>query len=131
MLIATALVVRSARSDRLPGLQARGCEMWTTTWTRKWTFAVQVANRVLHALFRKHAQLFPRRREPIYAPDDESPARTGSPEEYSVSVKSNPYGRFRLDPACDLCNPVVRLQPSCMIPSVRHHNHFVGSCSGN
>ena len=41
---------------------------------REVDFAVRVADRVLHALLRKHPGLFPQRREPIYAPDEESPA---------------------------------------------------------
>ena len=36
-------------------------------------FGVRVANRVLHALLRKHPGLFPQKKEPIYAPGDESP----------------------------------------------------------
>jgi hypothetical protein len=37
-------------------------------------FGVRIADRVLHALLKKHPGLFPQRREPIYAPDEDSPA---------------------------------------------------------
>jgi hypothetical protein len=74
MLIATALVVaiRTARwAAKAPGA---GLSDVDADLDREMDFAVRVADRVLHALHRKHPGLFPQRREPIYAPDDDSPA---------------------------------------------------------
>jgi hypothetical protein len=73
-LIATALVVaiRTARwAAKAPGA---GLSDVDADLDREVDFAVRVADRVLHVLLKKHPGLFPRRREPIYAPDEESPA---------------------------------------------------------
>ena len=40
---------------------------------REVNFAVRIADRVLRALLRKHPAIFPQKRDPIYAPGDESP----------------------------------------------------------
>src|ERR1035441_739612 len=74
MLIATALVVaiRTARGTaKAPGA---GLSDVAPELDREVDFAVRVADRVLHALLRKHPGLFPQRRDSIYAPDEESPA---------------------------------------------------------
>ena len=74
MLIATALVVaiRTARGTaKAPGA---GLSDVDPELDREVDFAVRVADRVLHALLRKHPGLFPQRRDSIYAPDEESPA---------------------------------------------------------
>lgn len=73
MLIATALVVaiRTARwAAKAPGEGLADVDM---ELDREVAFGVRVADRVLHALLRKHPAMFPQKREPIYAPGDESP----------------------------------------------------------
>ena len=74
MLIATALVVaiRTARwTANAPG---SGLSDVDPSLDKEIDFAVRVPDRVLHTLLKKHPGLFPQRREPIYAPDDDSPA---------------------------------------------------------
>jgi hypothetical protein len=73
MLIATALVVaiRTARwAAKAPGA---GLSDVDPELDREVDFAVRVADRVLHALLKKHPGMFPQRRDPIFAPDEESP----------------------------------------------------------
>jgi hypothetical protein len=74
MPIATALVVaiRTARwAAKAPGA---GLSDVDASLDKEVDFAVRVADRVLRALLKKHPGLFPQRQEPIYAPDEESPA---------------------------------------------------------
>jgi hypothetical protein len=73
LLIATALVVaiRTARwAAKAPG---EGLADVDADLDREVAFAVRVADRVLHALLQKRPGLFPQKKEPIYAPGDESP----------------------------------------------------------
>ena len=73
LLIATALVVaiRTARwAAKAPGV---GMSDVDADLDKEVAFAARVADRVLHALLREHPGLFPQKREPIYAPGDESP----------------------------------------------------------
>ena len=73
LLIATALVVaiRTARwAAKAPGA---GLADVDPELDKEVEFAVRVADRVLDALLRRHPAMFPHRKEPIYAPGDESP----------------------------------------------------------
>jgi hypothetical protein len=73
LLIATALVVaiRTARwAAKAPG---EGLADVDADLDKEVAFAARVTDRVLHALLRKHPGLFPQKKEPIYAPGDESP----------------------------------------------------------
>jgi len=66
MPIATALWAAKAPGAGLSDVDA--------SLDKEVDFAVRVADRVLRALLKKHPGLFPQRQEPIYAPDEESPA---------------------------------------------------------
>lgn len=73
LLIAVALVVaiRTARwAAKAPGA---GLADVDPELDKEVEFGVRVADRVLHTLLRKHPAMFPQKREPIYAPGDESP----------------------------------------------------------
>ena len=74
LLIATALVVaiRTARWEaKAPG---EGLADVDLDMDREIAFGVRIAHRVMHALLAKHSGLFPHTREPVYAPDEDSPA---------------------------------------------------------
>lgn len=73
LLIATALVVaiRTARWDaKAPG---EGVADVDHDLDREVAFAVRVTDRVLSALLKRKPGMFPERKEPIYAPGDDSP----------------------------------------------------------
>jgi hypothetical protein len=73
LLIATVLVVaiRTARwAAKAPGAALSDVDH---ELDREVAFGVRVADRVLHALLRRHPAMFPQRKEPIYAPRDDSP----------------------------------------------------------
>lgn len=74
MLIATALVV-AIRTERwaakAPGA---GLADEDAHLDKEVEFAVRVADRALHILLKRHPSMFPQKREPIYAPGDDSPA---------------------------------------------------------
>lgn len=73
LLIATALVVaiRTARwAATAPGAGLADVDV---ALDKEVAFGIRVADRVLHALLRRHPAIFPQRNEPIHAPGDESP----------------------------------------------------------
>jgi hypothetical protein len=72
LLIATALVV-AIRTARWP-TTASGLSDVDPALDAEVEFGVRIADRVLRALLKKHPGLFPQRQEPIFAPDDDSPA---------------------------------------------------------
>lgn len=73
LLIATALVVAIRTARWAANAPDTGLADVDADLDKEVAFAARVADRVLHALLRKHPGLFPQKKEPIYAPDDESP----------------------------------------------------------
>jgi hypothetical protein len=74
LLIATALVVAIRTARWAAKAPDPGLSDVDTDLDKEVEFAVRVADRVLHALLKKHPGRFPQKREPIYAPDEDSPA---------------------------------------------------------
>jgi hypothetical protein len=73
MLIAVALVVaiRTARwAAKAPAGRVADVDPQLDNEVE---FGIRVADRVLHGLLKRHPAMFPQKREPIYAPGDDSP----------------------------------------------------------
>jgi hypothetical protein len=73
LLIAVALVVAIRTATWAAKAPGAGFADVDNELDREVEFAARVADRVLHALLKRYPGMFPQKREPIYAPGDDSP----------------------------------------------------------
>ena len=75
LMIATALIV-AIRTARWAAKSAGDSHLADVDveLDKEVSFAARVSVRVMHELLRKHAELFPQKVHPVYAPDQDFPA---------------------------------------------------------